>query len=266
MKPTPSPFSEEDLHAWVDGRLDAGRRAEVEAWLEANPERAEELARWREANERLHAGYDPILSEPIPARLRQAVAPRRPLLRIAAAVGWLALGSMLGLGTGYQLGSEAPAPPAMVDAPQGVVPTGLELPRRAAVAHAVFTPEQRHPVEVGADQEAHLVAWLSKRLGRPLTIPDLSAEAFRLMGGRLLATEAGPGAQFMYENESGERLTLYVTVETSGAGETSFRYARENGIGVFYWIDRDFAYALSGGLEREALLPVADAIYRQLVP
>ena len=50
---------------------------------------------------------------------------------------------------------------------------GLEFARQAAVAHAVYAPEVRHPVEVSAAQQEHLVQWLSKRLGRPLKIPDL---------------------------------------------------------------------------------------------
>ena len=49
----------------------------------------------------------------------------------------------------------------------------LKQARRAANAHAVYVPEVRHPVEVGADQEAHLVQWLSKRLAVPVRAPAL---------------------------------------------------------------------------------------------
>jgi anti-sigma factor RsiW len=51
------------------------------------------------------------------------------------------------------------------------------------------------------------------------------------MGGRLLPAEDGPAAQFMYENGTGERLTLYFR---NGIGdETAFRYHEEVGIGAF---------------------------------
>ncbi len=43
----------------------------------------------------------------------------------------------------------------------------------------------------------------------------------------------------------GQRLTLYVRRDAQVAGASAFRYARENGIGVFYWIDGRFGYALS---------------------
>jgi anti-sigma factor RsiW len=72
-----------------------------------------------------------------------------------------------------------------------------------AIAAHRRTFSVRHPVEVGAGQEAHLVQWLSKCLGRPLVVPDLAAVGFRLMGGRLLPAEDGPAAQFMYENGKG---------------------------------------------------------------
>ena len=136
----------------------------------------------------------------------------------------------------------------------------------AAVAHAVSVSEVRHPVEVGADQEAHLVGWLSKRLGAELKPPQLEATGYRLVGGRLLPGDTGEVAQFMYENAARNRLTLYVRPAAGAAGKTAaagFRYASENGIDVFYWIDHRFGYALSGDTGREQMLALAEAVYRQ---
>ena len=138
--------------------------------------------------------------------------------------------------------------------------------RYAAMAHAVYTPEVRHPVEVGADQEAHLTAWLSKRLGAPLKVPHLAATGYELVGGRLLPGDNGPAAQFMYQDARGQRLTLYVRTDKADNQETAFRYAREENVGVFYWIDGPFGYALSGNLEKPELLRVAQLVYQQLNP
>jgi anti-sigma factor RsiW len=134
------------------------------------------------------------------------------------------------------------------------------------VAHVVYTPEVRHPVEVGAEQEAHLAAWLSKRLGVSVRVPHLSEAGYELVGGRLLPGSSGPAAQFMYQDGRGQRLTLYVRTDGGGSRETAFRYARENNIGVFYWIDGPLGYALSGDLEKPELLKVAQAVYHQLNP
>jgi anti-sigma factor RsiW len=141
------------------------------------------------------------------------------------------------------------------------------MARRAAVAHATYSPEVRHPVEVGADQEAHLVAWLSKRLGAPLRAPKLEAVGYSLVGGRLLPGDTGPVAHFMYQCNRGTRVTLYVRTEAAGNRETAFRYAREGSVGVFYWVDREMGYALSSNdISKDDLLKVANAVYQQLNP
>jgi anti-sigma factor RsiW len=142
----------------------------------------------------------------------------------------------------------------------------MALVRQAAIAHVVYTPEVRHPVEVGADQEAHLAAWLSKRLGASVKVPHLGETGYELVGGRLLPGATGPAAQFMYQDGRGQRLTLYVRTDAGGSRETAFRYARENNVGVFYWVDGPFGYALSGDLDKPELLRVAQLAYRQLNP
>ena len=68
------------------------------------------------------------------------------------------------------------------------------------------------------------------------------------------------------QDARGQRLTLYVRNDSGGSHETAFRYARENNISVFYWIDGPFGYALSGDLEKSQLLRVAQVVYQQLNP
>jgi anti-sigma factor RsiW len=129
-------------------------------------------------------------------------------------------------------------------------------------AHTLYVPEVRHPVEVKAD-EAHLVRWLAKRVGADVRAPALVDLGWRLMGGRLLPDHGAPAAQFMYEDASGRRLTLYVRKET-GLNNTSFRFHEKDGFGSFYWIDRPLAYALSGRLSRDELMNLANTVYGQL--
>ena len=54
------------------------------------------------------------------------------------------------------------------------------------------------------------------------------------MGGRLLPDHGLPAAQFMYEDATGRRLTLYMRKET-GLNNTSFRFHEQDGFGAFYW-------------------------------
>jgi anti-sigma factor RsiW len=216
-------------------------------------------AEMKEISQALHQLYDPVLEESVPERLRARVAQRGRWRPAAIAAGWVVVGLAAGVVAGWQL-----------HASRAVVSAQSEVPgfvRRAAVAHAVYSPEVRHPVEVGADQEQHLVAWLSKRLGAPLRAPKLEELGYALVGGRLLPGESGPVAHFMYQSKLGTRITLYVRTDAVGNRETAFRYATEGNVKVFYWIDRKLGYALSSAdIGTDDLLKVANAVYQQLNP
>ena len=247
------PVREDDLHAYVDGALPEARRLEVEAWLAAHPEDAARAQAWAGQNQVLHAAFDGVLNEPLPIDLVRAARrqpARMPYKAVAAALAFVASG-LIGYGVGFKTGQPVPAP--------------LSFARDAAIAHAVFSPEMRHPVEVDAAHAAHLVSWLSKRVGTQLQAPDFDALGFDLLGGRLLAGESGPVAQFMYQDAGGRRVTLYVRRAVAGNRETAFRHVTENGVEVFYWIDHDFGYALSGQISRAEMQKLADVAYQQLV-
>ena len=168
------------------------------------------------------------------------------------------IGAAIGALGAWQLRSMQSAPFASADA-------AAAMAHRAMVAHATYSPEVRHPVEVGADQEAHLVAWLSKRLGTELRVPRLASQGWSLVGGRLLPGDGGPAAMFMYENGNGQRLTLYVRRDPRSR-DTAFRFAQAQGVSSFYWIDHGLGYALSGEIARPQLQAVADVVYGQLNP
>ena len=254
-----TPVSEADLQAYADARLPDARRAAVEAWLVQHPDEGERIAAYRRLSEEVRAAYEGLLSEAVPDHLSRAASRRVPMRRIAAIAGWIALGSVIGASVAWQLRPERP--------PVQATPDASLMARRAAIAHAVYSPEVRHPVEVSADEEQHLVAWLSKRLGAKLRVPKLDEAGMSLVGGRLLPGENGPVAQFMYQTQNGRRLTLYVRTEATRNRETAFRYARENNVNVFYWIDREIGYALaSADVNKEELLRLANLVYKKLEP
>jgi len=242
-------ISEEDLHAYLDGALTEDRRAEVERLLGTDVEAAQLVRAGEEQKALLHARFDGVLDEPVPVRLQRRRSGRAWFGRAAAGVALLLLGGVLG----WWLRGD----PMRVER--------ATLARQAAIAHVVYTPEVRHPVEVTAKEEAHLVGWLSKRLGASVRAPKLSGQGFELLGGRLLPEPGRPGAQFMYQDAAGRRLTLYVSTDIANR-DTAFRYSRENGVHVFYWIDGRLGYALSGDLEKTDMMRVARAVYEQLNP
>lgn len=250
--------NEDDLHAYVDGALPDARRLEVEAWLAAHPADAARVESWIGQTRSLHAAFDGVLNEPLPIELVRGTRRRLP-----ARAAWKALAAGVALVVsgivGYGVGVVSDAHRA----PHAQLAVADPLVREAAIAHAVFSPEVRHPVEVEAAHADHLVQWLSRRLGTPLRAPDFAAQGFTLLGGRLLPGGTGPVAQFMYQDGIGRRVTLYVRRDVSDNAATQFRHATENGVEVFYWIDRDFGYALAGEIAPAEIGRLADAAYHQ---
>lgn len=272
---TPS-ITDIELHAFVDGQLPSDRLPEIVAFLAARPEVLRQVEDWRAQSLAMKHLLDPVLDEAVPPRLHQAASAQPwPWRSLAAGVviavfsagsAWWARG--VADGDALRLAATRPAVVATGNGAATTLANALPaFAQRAAVAHAVYSPEVRRPVEVGADQEQALVTWLTRRMDAtvPVRPPDLRGLGYSLIGGRLLPGEKKPVAQFMFGAVGGQRLTLYVSREDAG-NETSFRFGQDGAINVFYWVDKDFGYAISAGADRDELLRVSQAVYDQLSP
>ena len=188
-------ITRDTLMAYADGQLAADERASVEAYLLANPEAAAEIALIQRQNDAIRTLFDPAGAEAVPARLQPRRLAAETGRRRARSWGWAAAAILLvglGLGTGWFARPLFDSPPA-----------SATLIADAINAHTVYVAENRHAVEVGGDDSAHLSTWLSSRLDTVLGMPDLEAQGFTLVGGRLLPGEpetGGRAAQLMYEN------------------------------------------------------------------
>ena len=157
------PIGEDELQAFVDERLDGDGHAAVEALLAAHPDLAERIGAERRQRAILRARLEAKFAEPVPARLR--IANLRTARRTFWARSWASAAAAIvlfvaGATAGWFANGIAPPPPAL--APTASVAQG------AQAAYRTFVVEVAHPVEVGVQQEEHLLQWLSKRLGRKL--------------------------------------------------------------------------------------------------
>ncbi|MET3591095.1 MULTISPECIES: anti-sigma factor [Mesorhizobium] len=253
-------FSERDIHMALDGELPSEERTAYDAWLEANPEMRAKSARYIADRAALRAALAGVMDEPVPARLRQAVlgeAPARaPAWRSrwwlsAAAAAVLMVGGFGGYMAGIGGGREGGA--------------NDQLAEQAIAAHIIYAAEKRHAVEVPASDKDHLQTWLSNRLGLKLVAPDLAAEGFELVGGRLLPSgEHGKAAMLLYEDAKGERISLFVTAESSATAKGTYA-AEADGPEAVYWLDKGYGCAVVGSLPRERLSEVAKSAYGQLL-
>ncbi|MCG8491203.1 MAG: anti-sigma factor [Sneathiellales bacterium] len=251
-------MSEEKLHAYVDGQLSAVETLKMEQWLSKNPDDAATVHAYILQNAQMRQAFSSIAEEDVPDTMREQLSASKPTIssffpgwrQMAASLLLIGVGVLAGLGSQF-LGTQDQQGERQVFASSAIG------------AHKVFVSEIRHPVEVTAKEEQHLVKWLSKRLGTSIKAPDLAAQGYQLMGGRLLSEGEKPAAQFMYEKKDGRRLTLYVR-SSDTAEDTAFQFAANKGVSAFYWVDQNYAYAMVAPVEKQDLMSLATAVYEEL--
>jgi len=249
------PITEDDLHAYVDRVLEPERQAEVAAYLGDHPDVAKRVAAFTDQRDLLRAALAPIAEEPLPpdlnlSRIIEQRARRPSVVRWAiAAMLLLSVGGL----SGWAIRGE------LQPSPEGLV----ALAREATASYNVYAPDHVRPVEVRASDAAQLVEWISGRLHRPMKVPDLANSGYRPMGGRLVATEHGPAAMFMYDDDRGSRIVV-LTRPMSSADQNAPMTPQSHGdLGGFAWADDGLGYSLVGHAAPESLRPVANEIRKQ---
>jgi anti-sigma factor RsiW len=240
------------LHAFVDGELEGDEKKSVEALLARDEQARKAVASFRHQKQELHRAYDAILDEPMPAGILAAAKGQNRqhlswAISLVAGLALLGVGSILGISVAAHFDEVQQA----------------GLANRALVAYQTFAPEVRHPIEVAASDEDHLKAWLSKRIGTEIKIPDLQEAGYTLLGGRLLAEADHPAGQLMYEDANKKRLTIYLTQNT-GAKEQSLTLADSPGLVTCFWRDGALAMAISADMPHDAMMSLAKTIYDQM--
>jgi anti-sigma factor RsiW len=258
-----TPITEADLHAYVDAVLGPARRAEVEAYLARHPNVARRIHAYEEQQKALRAALLPVTEEPIPPELdlrklveaAQMIEERHRFSRQSpwrmAATVLLVFG--LGCSSGWFLqGTTQPATAGIA-----------ALAQEAADNYVAYGPDHIHPVEFGAADAAPFITWISLRLGSHVSVPDLSASGYRLMGGRLVATVHGPAGLFMYDNDQGTRLMMFVRAMAIQK-TTPMRGYSDGQVDGFAWSSRGLGYSLLGTASPEILHPIANEVRRQV--
>jgi anti-sigma factor RsiW len=251
------PITEDELHAFVDEALDFARQTEVQSYIEANPDVAARVAAYIRQRAALRAALAPIAAEPIPSRLNlrhmmesQRKSGHLSWRSLTAAAVLLILG---GVG-GWALHGEAE---------RQMDPVGITaLAHEAAYVYGVFGSDPSHPVEFTAANKGELISWISSRLQRTISIPDLTASGYNFMGGRLVATQHGAAGLLMYENSAGSRIAMLVRPMTIDANAHMSKHTYGD-IQGFAWAVKGTGYSLVGTMPAEILHPIANEVRRQ---
>jgi len=274
MKEIDRAISDDDLQAYVDDCLDPVRLPEIEAYLAAHPEVAQRLDAYRRQRQDLRQAFAAAVP-PQPAAdlalLHQLGAhlARRQQRRLLAAVAMIAviIGAGVGGGSGWLLRGAAIGSGNTTiagDDGSGKDLTGVAaLADEAGAAHVVFAADRKRPVELDAAHEADLTKWLSNRLAHPVTPVDLAAAGFRFMGGRLIATDHGPAALFMYDDDKGTRLSLLIRPMANADLQAPLSAVKAHGVDGYAWAQHGIGFSLVGAADSTRLQQLASEAQRQ---
>lgn len=254
------------LSAYLDGELEAADAQTIEALLETDPAAQAELDALMAADAVACEQFDALLRDPVPLALAQkiksspvGIPPARVSSRLigGALAAGLALFVFGGLG-GFFLKDQ-------------IVPTGTVVANAGWLSdiadyHAVYASQQRHLVEVPAEESAHLVKWLGATVGVEFSIPDLTGFDLTFEGGRLLVANGKPVAQLMYRQTDGEVIALCLQSGTSGGTVPvpGFKEQTIKGFDFVSWNANGAKYVVIGPGGKTGLAEIAAQAAREV--
>lgn len=231
------PIGDDDIQAFIDGRLAPVRQREVEVFLASEPALRIRAEQFRADAQALRAAAQLRRPEPIPASLRLSEVRRRNAARtmavhrrLAAGICIFALGTALGMAIPQQAAETPPPRPQMTD---------------AVIAFRAFAGRAGDAVEVPAAQTAALKRMMSRHLKQNVSVPDLSGLGLAFRGGRLLSSDEGPGGMFVYDDPAGGHVALYMKTLASPR-KAALASRQEGDLVAYFWFTGELGYAVLG--------------------
>lgn len=89
-----------------------------------------------------------------------------------------------------------------------------------ADAHKVYVADKIHADEVSAVRESELIGYLEAITSVKFKVPDLSAEGFKLRGGKLVEIVGQPSGALFYEDADGKSVAVYFMKNENISGST----------------------------------------------
>ena len=221
------------LHALLDGELDAANASALETHLQSCLACAQRLEMLKALHERLAALPPTPAPEALKARIEAMIGrearkssrlqprERRPGLL----AGWLAAGAMTAVAA------------SLVVAP---IAAGPSLPQQLADAH-VRSLQADHLVDIPTSDRHVVRPWFNGKIGfNPPPAPDLAAQGFPLVGGRLDYADGRPIAAVVYRRRA-HVINLFVLPARGGLTLPRLGPAPD-GYAMLHWTDKGLDY------------------------
>ena len=241
-------ISDDDLHAFIDGELDAARRQAVESIMRADPALAERARAYSADKDLLKRAYANANARPIPSQwlvMAEAAKKPRPLsLRLVGTIAAAVVAGVIGTLTFQQL------------QPRGT----SEIVQAALEARATNAGEI---VAIGNAAQAHAFDdHLSAILAMPVKVPDMRRLGYHLVGMRLFPGSGGSGsAELLYRGNQKQLFTLYLR---RSDGKARFDQFERNGLRVCIWQDDVLGMVMAGDVSTAAMQRLASLAYTGL--
>lgn len=227
--------TEYDLHAYVDGLLEPEQREKVDVWLAAHPGHEATVRGWQTNARELRASLSACLTADIPARLdpvniRKAIhARRRSYVSLVASL-------LLFLGVGGLGGWQA----------RDLLLVQGRLPMQDAVqAYRLFAAVGRDTT-FDMKNVSDLQVWLARNMRGAVVPEDLTRLGLNTVGIRLLISEPGAAALIVYEDQVGNRYSLFVRPPDPARDRLQPGLRSDDGVVTQYWSSGQYNYAVVG--------------------
>lgn len=243
---------EADLHAYIDGELDPGRRLAFEAFLASNPAAAARLHDYLHQRESLRQGFALMTGDPaqrtesLTGRLYGRLRMERVIRRfgpLAAAILLLVGGANIAALVHHQQKAALYAVP--------------DFAEEAAEMHATAVSQSLAFSDLSPADLTAVAQGLPHRLGATtVNLPALEPNLLTLVRATMVPLNSGVGLQFVYRERDGEMLTLLVVAEDP-IDDRGLHAVEQRGLQLVYWRNGATAYTLAGSPSDSDLLLVA---------
>lgn len=232
------------LHALIDGELDAGRQPDVEAHAAGCPGCAAELTQLRAMRQAM-AGANLRFTAPASLRERiEASMPAAPIVRKAAP-------SRRSLLQGFAWGTALSAIAAT-----GAVVMVMRSDRDERLLGDVVSAHLRslqaeHLTDVGSADRQTVKPWFNGKLAVLPPVPDLTAQGFTLLGGRLDTIGGKPVAAVVYRRRQ-HVINLFVAASAT-PGHQAAQAEVVQGFSTQRWNDQGLRFIAISDLGEDEL-------------
>jgi anti-sigma factor RsiW len=241
-------ISESELHAYVDGALDAARADAVAARLAADPALAQRVAGFKADMTMLKKFYGPLADRPVPAEWLALAQNSRPAL---PAYSWRLVGAIA-----------AVLLVAMVLAPFAY--RQLAPGRTGEIVTAALSAREapaEKTIRVAGDAGQYDAA-ISSAIAEKVKVPDLGKMGYRLSTIRFYpGAPGGSAAELVYRSQDDKLFTLYLR---RSDGTARFDQFERQGLRVCVWQDDQLGMVMAGNVSTAAMQRLASLAYTGL--